>query len=46
MPYRSKLIEFLEGNFEVLEHLVTEMYARGCPPATSRTRSAMRPASW
>jgi len=28
-PYRSKLIEFLEGNSEVLERLVTEMYARG-----------------
>lgn len=28
-PYRSKLMEFLEGNSEALEHLVTEMYARG-----------------
>lgn len=28
-PYRPKLIEFLEGNSEVLERLVTEMYARG-----------------
>lgn len=28
-PYRSRLIEFLEGNSEVLERLVTEMYARG-----------------
>lgn len=27
--YRSKLMEFLEGNTEALEHLVTEMYARG-----------------
>lgn len=29
VAYRSKLIEFLEGNSEVLERLVTEMYARG-----------------
>lgn len=28
-PYRSKLREFLEGNSETLEGLVTEMYARG-----------------
>jgi transposase-like protein len=28
-PYRSRLIEFLEGNSDVLERLVTEMYARG-----------------
>jgi putative transposase len=28
-PYRSKLMEFLEGNSEALERLVTEMYARG-----------------
>jgi len=28
-PYRSGLMEFLEGNSEVLERLVTEMYARG-----------------
>lgn len=27
--YRSKLMEFLEGNSEALERLVTEMYARG-----------------
>jgi putative transposase len=28
-PYRAKLMEFLEGNSEALERLVTEMYARG-----------------
>jgi putative transposase len=28
-PYRSSLMGFLEGNSEVLERLVTEMYARG-----------------
>lgn len=28
-PYRSGLMEFLEGNSEALERLVTEMYARG-----------------
>ena len=28
-PYRSKLMEFLSGNSEALEVLVTEMYARG-----------------
>lgn len=28
-PYRSKFMEFLEGNSEALERLVTEMYARG-----------------
>jgi putative transposase len=28
-PYRSRLMEFLEGNSDVLERLVTEMYARG-----------------
>ncbi|HXF71474.1 MAG TPA: IS256 family transposase [Actinomycetota bacterium] len=27
--YRSKLIEFLQGHSDVLERLVTEMYARG-----------------
>jgi transposase-like protein len=28
-PYRSGLMTFLEGNSEVLDRLVTEMYARG-----------------
>ena len=28
-PYRSRLMEFLSGNSEVLERLVVEMYARG-----------------
>lgn len=28
-PYRSRLMEFLEGHSDVLERLVTEMYARG-----------------
>src|SRR6266540_3838829 len=28
-PYRSKLMEFLSGNSQALEALVTEMYARG-----------------
>jgi transposase-like protein len=28
-PYHSKLMEFLAGNSEALERLVTEMYARG-----------------
>ncbi|CAN5743008.1 IS256 family transposase [soil metagenome] len=29
VPFRSTLMGFLEGNSEVLERLVTEMYARG-----------------
>lgn len=28
-PYRSSLMSFLEGNSDVLDRLVTEMYARG-----------------
>lgn len=28
-PYRSTLMTFLEGNSDVLDRLVTEMYARG-----------------
>lgn len=28
-PFRSSLMGFLDGNSEVLEHLVNEMYARG-----------------
>jgi transposase-like protein len=28
-PFRSTLMSFLDGNSEVLERLVTEMYARG-----------------
>jgi transposase-like protein len=28
-PYRSNLMSFLEGNSDVLDRLVTEMYARG-----------------
>jgi transposase-like protein len=28
-PYRSSLMSFLDGNSDVLERLVTEMYARG-----------------
>lgn len=28
-PYRSKLMEFLDGHSDVLDRLVTEMYARG-----------------
>jgi putative transposase len=28
-PYRSRLMEFLDGNSDVLERLVVEMYARG-----------------
>jgi transposase-like protein len=28
-PYRSKLMDFLRGNSDVLEHLVVEMYTRG-----------------
>jgi putative transposase len=28
-PYRSKLMKFLDGNSDVLERLVVEMYARG-----------------
>lgn len=28
-PFRPKLLEFLQGNSEVLERLVIEMYARG-----------------
>jgi len=29
VPYRSTLMSFLEGNSDVLDRLVTEMYARG-----------------
>jgi transposase-like protein len=29
-PFRCGVMSFLEGNSEVLEHLVCEMYARGC----------------
>src|SRR5690242_9743993 len=29
MPFRSSLMSFLDGNSEVLDRLVTEMYARG-----------------
>jgi transposase-like protein len=28
-PYHSKLLEFLRGNSDVLEYLVTQMYSRG-----------------
>ena len=28
-PYHSKLLDFLRGNSDVLEHLVTQMYSRG-----------------
>ena len=28
-PYRSKLLEFLRGNSDALEYLVTQMYSRG-----------------
>lgn len=28
-PYRSQLLEFLRGNSDVLEYLVTQMYSRG-----------------
>src|SRR5690606_18752451 len=28
-PYRSKLMEFLRGNSDVLEYLVVQMYTRG-----------------
>jgi putative transposase len=28
-PYRSRLLEFLRGNSDVLEYLVTQMYSRG-----------------
>jgi putative transposase len=28
-PYHSKLLEFLKGNSDVLEYLVTQMYSRG-----------------
>ncbi len=28
-PYRSKLVEFLRGNSDVLERLAVEMYTRG-----------------
>ena len=28
-PYRSRLMEFLRGNTDVLDRLVVEMYARG-----------------
>lgn len=28
-PFRPRLLEFLAGNSDALEHLVTEMYARG-----------------
>jgi transposase-like protein len=28
-PYRSRLMDFLRGNSDVLEHLVVQMYTRG-----------------
>lgn len=44
-PFRSSLMSFLNGNSEVLERLVSEMYARGYPPGMSRMLSAMPPGS-
>ena len=56
--YRSALMGFLDGNSDVLDRLVTEMYARGlstrrrlrsCPPSRqmpSRPRRCSRPSLW
>jgi hypothetical protein len=42
-PYRSKLMGFLDGNSDVLERLVVEMYARGLSTRASRTAFGMPP---
>jgi putative transposase len=42
-PFRSTLLSFLEGNSEVLDRLVTEMYARGL--STRDVEDAFRDAS-
>jgi transposase-like protein len=45
VPFRSTLMGFLDGNSDVFEELVAEMYARGCRSAMWRTRSATPPVS-
>jgi len=42
-PFRSTLLSFLAGNSEVLDRLVTEMYARGL--STRDVEDAFRDAS-
>ncbi len=42
-PYRSKLMEFLSGNSEALERLVTELYA--CRLSTRDVEECFRDAS-
>jgi hypothetical protein len=37
-PFRPKILEFILGNSEVLEHLVQEMYARGLSPGSQVLR--------
>jgi transposase-like protein len=44
-PFRSSLMSFLDGNSEVLERLVGEMYAQGCLPGMWRMPSGMPPES-
>jgi transposase-like protein len=44
-PYRSSLMSFLEGNSDVLDRLVTEMYARGLSTRASKTPSGTPPGS-
>ena len=44
-PYRSSLMSFLDGNSDVLDRLVTEMYTRGLSTRESRTPSEMPQAS-
>ncbi|HHV75701.1 MAG TPA: hypothetical protein GXX41_13915 [Thermoanaerobacterium sp.] len=36
-PYRSKLMEYLRGNSEMLTRLILEMYARGLSWVTAAT---------
>jgi putative transposase len=44
-PFRSSLMGFLDGNSEVLESLVNEMYARGLSTRDVEDRFATRPGS-
>jgi transposase-like protein len=44
-PFRSSLMGFLDGNSEVLESLVNEMYARGLSTGMWRTPSGTSPVS-
>lgn len=44
-PYRSSLMTFWDGNSDVLERLVTEMYARDSQRGTCKTPSPTPPGS-